>query len=218
MRLFEKLAKETANRKETPTQEVPRLRFKDLTSLSGSSALAKALKGTDADSRQIRDLAIKYLKENPDIGNVAVGKAPEKGDHYNWSENRIGLSTSNPDVFSHEAAHASRLHRDSLYRKMLYASKLTTSLGNMTSLPVLLGVGTSVSDSQKKKDIYGSLAGTTALAAIPNLYEEGRASASAIKKSPERWRTFKELAPGYASHAVNDLLTPVSYYLAKPGD
>ena len=202
------------NKSHNNSEVTPGLRFGDLASNPGVTKFLKALGGNPNLSPEIKALAIKYLEKNPSIRDVEVGKVPSGGDSFNWASGRLGVSSSDPDILSHEASHASRLKEDSLYRDILGMSKRVMGVNNMVAIPAILGIRSFVGDSDSRNTILKTLAGVSALAAAPNLVEETRATAEALTKSEDRLRTALKLAPGLASHFAHDMIAPTAYYLA----
>lgn len=213
MRILQKIAQEMPFSEKS---DIPKkgLRFKDLTSFSGSARFTNALGGDRHIASEIRDLAASYLKEYPELERIEVGKVDPGGDHFNWSKGQIGLSSGNPDVFSHESAHAGTLQDDSLYRRILKLSKGAVHLNNVAAIPAILSVKNFIRDEKKQDNVLKALAGFSAVAALPNLIEEARASAKAVGKSENKLRAFKSLGPGFLAHVAHGVAAPSAYYLA----
>lgn len=202
------------NKSLTSSEVTPGLTFGDLASNPGVAKFLKALGGNQSISPEIKSLAIKYLEKNPNIKDVEVGKVPKGGDSFNWATGQLGVSSSDLDVLSHEASHASRLKEQSLYRDLLGMSKRVVGLNNLAAIPAILGIRSFVGDPGTRDTILKTLAGVSALAAAPNLVEETRATAEALGHSDDKLRTAIRLAPGLASHFAHDMIAPTAYYLA----
>jgi len=176
--------------------------------LAGATRLTNAVGGDSKATRRIQERAQSYLDYDPDIANVEVVKIPDGG-VFDILNNRIGLSSSNPDIMAHEAEHARTLRSGGgLYGALLNLSKKTTALSNIAALPVVLGMHAFVDDDNKRKNILKALAGFTALAALPNILEEGRASARAIVGSPATLDSVGTLLPAFGEHALEGAIAP----------
>ena len=188
------------------------LRFKDLVTASGLSRLAKAVEASNEQVAAIHSLASRYLKENPELAGIPVGKT-RSGGYYDFKNDRLALSSGDPDIFSHEVEHAVRLRDASPgYKNLLGLSKKLVALNNIAAVPAAMAMAKLIEDPKlREKALMGSAALGT-VAALPNLFEEAVASSRALGKSKDRLRTAITLGPAFGAHALHDLTAPGLYY------
>ena len=184
----------------------PPLTLRDLAKAQGLLRLNKALGGGHEDMAKIMVMSSKYLKDDPDLAPLTVGLSTG-GDFYDITKNRVGLTSSNPNVFAHEVGHAKDLADSSgLYKNViLRGSRKVNHLLGLSSLPIATAIATSnLSDAAKDKILKGGAA-ISALTAAPNLTAEAAASINAVKHSPSKMNTLYDMLPGGASHLLKDL-------------
>jgi hypothetical protein len=200
-----------------PASAAGKLYFKDLVRAQGLARTAKALNASPEEMVRFYSLAKKYMDESPSMGLVEVGQS-SSGDFYDINKNRIGLTSSDPDIFAHEAGHAQRLHDSgSLYKGVLKGSKYLNALLNTATVPLSGAVGLSGLETETKKKVLNTLAGATAVSAIPNLAEEVAASTKALKNSTKKLESLIDLTPGMLMHTFHDLKGAATYGLSSYG-
>ena len=131
---------------------------------------------------------------------------------YDTTRNRVGLAKANPDILAHEIEHARVLRDPSLYRSILQLSKGASGVATIAALPTVLGLHYFIKDRDKRNAALKNLAGIAAIAAVPNLIEEGRASIRAVSGSPDKAQTVTELVPGFGAHLAQGMLAPGILY------
>jgi len=187
------------------------LRFKDLATLSGALRFSRALGGTEEDTVRVQQLAKNYLADNKSIGDIEIGRVPS-GAVYDTLKDRIGVSSADVDVLAHETEHALRLRGTSnLYRTVLGLSKQVVALNNMAAVPAILGLRAMIKNKEERNSVLRVLAGASAVAAVPNLVEEGMASTRVVLNSPDKAKAFKRLFPAFAQHAGYGMVAPGLY-------
>lgn len=191
---------------------MPPIRFKDLTEAAG----VPYAYGQDASQEETSSLsgrARDYVKKYPHLADLRV--IPSNRDAYDYVNNVMLVRTRDPDVLSHEMEHAESLTSSgSFYKKLLSASQAVVRANNTVALPAILTLAGMVEDKEKRSAIYKVLLGISTAAAVPNLYEEAKASAKAMYTSPDKMRTMATLGPAFASHALHDLTAPGLYLSA----
>lgn len=192
--------------KDKPHGAAAPLTLGQLTKAKGLVRFAKALNASPEDMVRINSVAKKYIEDKPHLATLSIGKSTS-GDFYDIRNNRIALSSSDPDIFSHELGHAARLgDSSSSYKKVLGVSRALNKILNSAAIPVSGALSFSpLVDQKHKSSILKSLAVATAVTALPNLAEEALASADAINKSTEKIKTLTNLVPGFGAHAIHDL-------------
>lgn len=157
---------------------------------------------------RIQERAQAYLEDDPGIAGTRIVKIPEGG-VFDIMADRIGLSSADPDVLAHEAEHSRTLRGGGgFYGDVLNLSKTMTEFGNIAALPVILGMRAFIDDPDTRKNVLKTLAGVTALAALPNILEEGRASVRAATRSPATMDSVSTLLPAFGEHALEGALAP----------
>ena len=194
------------------TQRKNPLKFKDLGTIGGALRLSEALDGGVDDAVLIRERAIEYLKASPELREIEIGKIPAGAGVYDTTRNRVGLAKANPDILAHEIEHARVLRDPSLYRSILQLSKGASGVATIAALPTVLGLHYFIKDRDKRNAALKNLAGIAAIAAVPNLIEEGRASIRAVSGSPDKAQTVTELVPGFGAHLAQGMLAPGILY------
>lgn len=200
--------------KDKPHGAAAPLTLGQLTKATGLVRFAKALNASPEDMVRINSVAKKYIKDKPHLANLSIGKSTS-GDFYDIRNNRIALSSADPDVFSHELGHAARLGDSSkTYKKVLGVSRFLNKMLNTAAIPLSGAVSYSpVVEQKHRAPILKGLAVATAITALPNLAEEALASADAINKSTEKIKTLSNLVPGFGAHTVHDLSGAGAYAL-----
>lgn len=181
---------------------MPGLRFKDLLSAAGVDATY----GGDISPEQqssISQRAAKYLEKYPELAELSV--RPDSADGFNYRDNVLHLSRVDPDVLAHEAEHAKALANDDLYKKVLAISRKASDISNAAALPALFGLVPMIDDPAKRRHILGILAGVNTALAVPNLFEEAKASTRVVMDSPDKLHSVSVLAPAFASHLLHDM-------------
>lgn len=181
---------------------MPALRFKDLLSAAGVNAAY----GGDTPPEQhpsISQRAAIYLEKYPELAELAV--KPSSADGFNYLDNTFNLARVDPDVLAHEAEHAAAIANDNLYKKVLAISRKASDISNSAALPALFGLLPMIDDPAKRRKILGILAGVNTALAVPNLFEEAKASTRVVMDSPDKLRSASVLAPAFASHLLHDL-------------
>ena len=193
------------------------MKIEDLASLKGADRLRLAL-GLDEDqTHKIKVLAESMLGNNPHIKETYVGKARPGISFYDFKNNKLGIGHTSSDVLAHEMGHAASLANSSdFYKNLLRGSKRLTNLSNKAAIPLaaLISKFPKITDEQRKQLLLAS-AGLSGLVAAPNLFEEAKASLTAVKHSPTKFRTGMAMIPGIISHGVNDLTAPSTYLIAN---
>jgi hypothetical protein len=193
------------------------MRIQDLTTVSGADRLRLAL-GLDEDQvSKIQTLVSSMSGANPHIKDTYVGKAAPNVSFYDFKNNRLGIGHPSVDVLAHEMGHASSLaNSGELYKSLLRGAKAATRFSNNISIPAasFIGLNPRMSKEQKEQALNIATIVSGSLAA-PNLLEELIASGSAVRHSPTKLRTAAAMVPGIASHSLNDLAAPSTYYLAN---
>jgi len=200
--------------KDKPHGAATPLTLGDLTKAKGLVRFAKALNASPEDMVRVNSIAKKYTAENPGLSSIRVGKSTS-GDFYDIKNNRIALSSSDPDIFSHELGHADRLQDSSTtYKSVLKGSKFLNKMLGAGAIPVGGAISYSkVIDEDNRSSVLKGLAAASVLTALPNLAEEAIASASAVRNSTEKLKTVAKLLPGFGSHALHDLGGAGTYLL-----
>lgn len=122
--------------------------------------------------------------------------------HFNPATNTVVVPHSaGPAVLAHELGHAHHFHRMSPIRKQIH--------GALRTMGPLAGVGAGLTMARSKDEKKRKWApAVTALGAAPMLYQEGRATAHALKSMHERLgrkaalRGAGTLLPAFASYAL----------------
>jgi hypothetical protein len=180
----------------------------DLATAQGALRLQRALGGTDEQTGQSILLANRFLRDNPELSSLEIGRAATS--FFDHNRPRVGLSSPDPSILAHEIGHAADLGlAPSLYKNTITPySRALVSAADRVALPAALAISSMMSKADSTKYLnYGSAA--AAAAAIPNLYNEAMATHIAASKSNNYLRTVSKLAPGFISHAL-DSLSPVA--------
>lgn len=200
--------------KDRPNGASAPLTLRDLASASGLVRFSKAMNASPEDAVRVHSIAKKYLEDRPELSTLRIGKSTS-GDFYDFKNNRLAVSTSDPDILNHELGHAKRLMgASSVYTGLLSHSKTLNSLLNKGSLPI--GGSISYSNSIESKDkpiLLKTLAAASVISALPNLAEEVLATSNAVANSTEKLKTLTSLLPGLGSHALHDLSGAGTYLL-----
>lgn len=186
----------------------------DLTKATGLVRFAKALNASPEDIVRVNSIAKKYTEQDPSLSDLRIGKSTS-GDFYDIRNNRIAVSSSDPDILSHELGHAARLHGASAsYTNLLKGSKILNKVIGAGAIPIggAVSYSNAVSDKNRSTLLRG-LAVASAVSALPNLAEEAMASAAAVRNSTEKLKTLGKLLPGFGSHALHDLGGAGTYLL-----
>ena len=193
------------------------MRIQDLANIDGANRLRLAL-GLDEDQvSKIQTLVSSMAGANPHIKETYVGKSAPGVSFYDFKNNKLGIGHKSSDVLAHEMGHAVSLaNAGDFYKGLLRASKRASRISNALALPVstFIGLNPKMTKDQKSKAL-DIAAGISAAITVPNLYEELKASGSAIYHSPTKLRTGAAMVPGIVSHSLNDLTAPTTYYLSK---
>ena len=190
------------------------LSLTDLATAKGALKLQKALGGRDEDFARMMVLSNKYLKDNPDLAAISVGIS-DGGSYYDHDNRRIGLSVSSPDILSHELGHALDFSKNtSLYNQVVtpYSKKINRFLDRV-ALPSAVGITLANIDNSTKQKMFNVAKGVALASALPNLYNEMRATHLASAKAPSYARSLGALSPGLLSHGINDL-SPLAKLMA----
>lgn len=192
--------------KDKPHGAAAPLTLGQLTKSQGLARFAKALNASPEDIVRVNSMAKKYIESNPNLENLRIGKSTS-GDFYDIKNNRIALSSSDPDILGHELGHAARLSDSSTtYKKLLNASRTVNKYLGAGALPIGGAISySSHIDDKNRAPLLKGLAIATAITALPNLAEEALASANAVRKSTEKIKTLTRLVPGFGAHALHDL-------------
>jgi len=195
-------------------EKPPPRAHRDLAKAQGLLRLNKALGGGHEDMARIMVMSNKYLKDDPDLSSLTVGLS-SNGDFYDITKNRVGLTSSNADIFAHEVGHAKDLHSKSNFYKniVLKGSKKLNRALDWAALPTATVLAAGPIKEENKSLAFKSLIGLSALSAIPNLASEFIASREAVGKSKNKKETFFEMLPGGLSHLKTDL-TPAAKFMA----
>jgi hypothetical protein len=179
------------------------LRFKDLATISG---VQTAYGPSEEDlvhlqmAHRVRNLIEKY----PNLAGVRVN--PSGRDAYDYINDAIHVRSRDPDVLAHEMEHAASLRDASpLYKKLLAVSQAAVRLNNTFAVPAILTLGKTIEDPKKKRTLYKTLMGVSAVAALPNIWEEAKASTNVVLDSPDKLTSIKTLLPALGSHVAHDL-------------
>jgi len=202
--------------KKRPGEYDAPLTLSDLTKARGLVRAAKALNASPNDMVRINQVARSYLKEDPSLSTLVIGKSTGS-DFYDIKKDRVAISSSDPDILSHEIGHAVRLRNSSnTYKNVLTGAKALNKFLAKGALPVGGAVSYSKAVSDKNRGtILTGLAAASVLSAIPNLTEEVMASTRALKNSTNKLQTLAKLAPGLSSHALHELGGAGTYALYK---
>jgi len=200
--------------KDKPHGAAAPLTLGDLTKAKGLVRFAKAMNASPEDVVRVNSIAKKYINENSKLESLNIGKSTA-GDFYDIKNNRIALSSSDPDILSHELGHANRLSgASSTYKTILKGSRALNNLIGAAAIPIGGAISYSPSISEDNRgSILKGLAVASAITALPNLTEEALASANAIQNSTEKLKTITKLLPGMATHALHDLGGAGTYVL-----
>jgi len=200
--------------KDKPHGAAAPLTLGDLTKAKGLVRFAKAMNASPEDMVRVNSIAKKYIHENPKLKTLNIGKSTS-GDFYDIKNNRVALSSSSPDILSHELGHANRLSESSsAYKTLLKGSRTLNTILGAAAIPIGGAVSYSPAISDKNRaGILKGLAVASAVTALPNLTEEALASANAIRNSTEKIKTITKLLPGMATHALHDLGGAGTYVL-----
>ena len=192
--------------KDKPHGAAAPLTLGQLTKAKGLVRYAKALNASPEDMVRVNSIAKRYIKTNPNLADLKIGKSTS-GDFYDIQNNRVAISSSDPDILSHELGHAARLSESgSAYKKLLSISRGVNKYLSAGALPIGGAISySSHIDESNRAPLLKGLAIATAVSALPNLAEEALASANAISKSTEKIKTLTRLVPGFGSHALHDL-------------
>ena len=198
------------------------LTLRNLATAKGAVRLREALGGSDEDYARMLVLSNKYLKDNPDLAPLTIGTS-RKGSFYDHKKNRVGLSSSNPDVFSHELGHAVDLGASSnFYTNIItpYSKRLSWAL-NQAALPAAVAVAASNLQETTKQRLFNYAKGLAAISAAPNVINELRATHIASKNAPSYAGSLARLSPGLVAHGMDSLsplakITAVDYVRRRP--
>lgn len=186
------------------------LRFKDLASISGVHTVYGPSEEEKAPS-QMANRVKGILSKYPELGDVKVYRSNR--DAYDYINNAIHVRSRDADILAHEMEHAASLRDASpTYKKLLAVSQSAVKLNNTFALPALVALGNTIEDPAKKRAVYKTLLGLSAVAAAPNIWEEAKASANVVMDSPDQIQSLKTLLPAFGSHLVHDL-TGAGVYL-----
>ena len=185
------------------------LRFKDLVSISGVQG-AYGPSEEEALHSQIAHRAAILIDKYPHLADTRVVRSGR--DSYDYINDVINVKSRDADVLHHEMEHAASLAEASdTYKKLLSVSQSAVRLNNTFALPAVLALTKGIEDKKKKRLIYKTLIGASSLAAVPNLWEEAKASANVVLDSPDAISSATKLLPALAAHAVHDLAGPGIY-------
>ena len=192
--------------KDKPHGAAAPLTLGQLTKAKGLVRFAKALNASPEDMVRVNSVAKQYVQDNPNLKDLKIGKSTS-GDFYDIKNNRVALSSSDPDILSHELGHAARLSdASSTYKKLLNTSRTVNKYLSAGALPIGGAISYSSHIAEKNRaPLLKGLAIATAITALPNLAEEALASADAVRKSTEKIKTLTRLVPGFGAHALHDL-------------
>lgn len=186
------------------------LRFKDLASISG----VHTVYGPSGEEKTPSQIALRVkgiLEKYPELRDVRVYRSNR--DAFDYINNAIHVKSRNADILAHEMEHAASLRDASpLYKKLLAVSQGAVRVNNTFALPALVALGNSIEDPAKKRLVYKTLLGVSAVAAVPNIWEEAKASANVVIDSPDKIESLKTLLPAFGSHLAHDL-TGAGIYL-----
>lgn len=192
--------------KDKPHGAAAPLTLGQLTKAKGLVRFAKALNASPEDVVRVNSIAKSYIKSNPNLADLKIGKSTS-GDFYDVKNNRVAVSSPDPDILSHELGHAARLsNSSSTYKNLLSFSRNANKFLSAGAVPI--GGAISYSSHIKEENrapLLKGLAIATAITALPNLAEEALASAKAVGKSTEKIKTLTRLVPGFGAHALHDL-------------
>ena len=179
------------------------LRFKDLASISGVQS-AYGPSDEEAFHAQISDRVDSLIRKYPELADTRVSRSNR--DSYDYINDVINVKSRDPDILAHEVEHAASLgESSSLYKKLLEVSQSAVRINNTFALPAVLALGSAVDDEKKKRLLYKTLLGISAVAAAPNLWEEAKASTNVVLDSPDSMSSAIKLFPAFAAHAAHDL-------------
>lgn len=194
------------------------MRIKDLATHDGASRLQLALGLDQNQVSNITKLVNSVIDSSPHVSNTYIGKSAPNVSFYDYNNNKLGVGHKSVDVLAHELGHAQSLaNAGDFYKTLLGASKRATRASNLLSLPIasLIALNPRLNKQEKSK-MLNIATGISSSLALPNLYEELKASTSAIKHSPtSKLDTGLAMLPGIVSHMANDLTAPSTYYLVK---
>ena len=200
--------------KDKPQGNAAPLTLRDLTKATGLVRFSKAMNASPEDAVRVHSIAKKYIESDPGLGSLRIGRS-SSGDFYDFKNKRVAVSSSDPDILSHELGHAKRLHGSSgAYTSFLSGAKNLNSILGKSSIP--LGGAISYSShikEENKPTILKGLAAAAVISSLPNLVEEVLATNNAVANSTEKLKTLTRLLPGLGSHAVNDLSGAGAYWL-----
>jgi hypothetical protein len=184
------------------------LTLRDLATAQGALRLQRALGGSDEQTGKSLLVASRFLKDNPELGSLQIGRASSS--FFDHNNPRVGLSSSDPSVLAHELGHAADLGLDSsLYKNTITPySKSLVGIMDRAALPAALAASSLFSNEDSTRYINYATA-VAALAATPNLYNEAKATHIAASKSNDYLKTIAKLAPGFVSHSLESL-SPVA--------
>lgn len=161
---------------------------------------AKGFFGEEAPPEQYTQVVKSFVSRFPEVDKVKIKPVPGlTTGAYSPRIQTVFMGTANPAILAHELGHAVNVKPDTLYSKIISASRIANRLNSYIAVPLALGSKLFLSpDAANTVLNYGSL--ISALLAAPTLSEEFGATVHAVRHSPEKLKALKALGPAYLSH------------------
>jgi hypothetical protein len=196
-----------------PDFKIKNIGSKDLSALTGR-------KLTKADIDYIVSGSNNVVESNRELRDTLVRVTDSPYSHYSKDTDTITLSTRNPSEFLKELGYASKAKSNSVLIGKNnpiqdYSRSAATAL-SIGAIPIAVLIANNKSMSiDNKLDLLDTLVGGSTAAVAPGIVSSLDTTNFAIRNSPDKLRTLRELGPSAIGTIARSVAGPLAFLSAR---